>query len=113
MFGKIGTTELILILVVALLIFGPSKLPAMGKMVGEAFGKLRRYTNSDNWDEFLDDDDEEEAPKKKAAAKKEEPAAPVAEEADAPAAEPAPAEPTPAVSAEAVPVDEESAEQAS
>lgn len=82
--GKIGTTELVLILVVALLIFGPSKLPALGKQVGDAFGKLRRYTNSENWGEFLDDDDEEEeAPKKaKVSAKKEAPA-----EEEAPAAE--------------------------
>ena len=110
MFGKIGTTELILILVVALLIFGPSKLPAIGKMVGEGVGKMRRYANSDNWDEFLAD--EEEAPKKKAAAKKE-PAAPAAEEvpveeASAPVAESAPAEGT-----EAAPPAEESAEQVS
>lgn len=29
--GKIGMTELILILSIALVIFGPSKLPAIGK----------------------------------------------------------------------------------
>jgi len=108
MFGKIGTTELILILVVALLIFGPSKLPAMGKMMGEAFGKVRRYTNAENWEDFLDDDDEEEAPKKKAAPKKEE-AAPAAEEAAAPAEEAA----TPAEKTEPAAPVEESAEQVS
>ena len=49
MFGKIGTTELILILAVVLLIFGPSRLPALGKMMGGAFGKLRKRTQE--WDE--------------------------------------------------------------
>ena len=34
MFGKIGTTELLLILGIALLIFGPSKLPKLGKAIG-------------------------------------------------------------------------------
>ena len=29
---KLGTTELILILVVALVVFGPSKLPELGKL---------------------------------------------------------------------------------
>ena len=31
---KLGTTELILILVVALVVFGPSKLPELGKLAG-------------------------------------------------------------------------------
>ena len=33
--GKIGTSELLLILLVALLIFGPSKLPVLGKLAGK------------------------------------------------------------------------------
>ena len=71
--SKIGTGELLVILIVALVIFGPSKLPALGKMAGKAIGSVRRYTSADHWDEFLDDDDEEEEvvkPKKKKAAKK-------------------------------------------
>lgn len=39
----IGTGELIVVLVVALIIFGPSKLPALGKMAGKAVGTLRHY----------------------------------------------------------------------
>ena len=35
---KLGTTELILILVVALVVFGPSKLPELGKLAGQAVG---------------------------------------------------------------------------
>ena len=34
MFGKFGTVEILLILAVALLIFGPTKLPKLGKTIG-------------------------------------------------------------------------------
>lgn len=61
---KIGTGELLVILMVALLIFGPSKLPALGKMAGKAIGTLRHYADSDNWDELMEDEeDEDEQPK--------------------------------------------------
>lgn len=43
---KIGTTELILILVVALVVFGPSKLPELGKLAGQAVGSFKKYVNS-------------------------------------------------------------------
>lgn len=42
----IGTTELILIFAVALVIFGPSKLPELGKLAGRSIGSLKRYTSS-------------------------------------------------------------------
>ena len=35
MFGRLGTTELLLILGIALLIFGPTKLPKLGKALGQ------------------------------------------------------------------------------
>jgi sec-independent protein translocase protein TatA len=47
MFG-LGPTELIMIIVVALVIFGPSQLPKVGKSVGEAvksFRHVREQTN--------------------------------------------------------------------
>jgi sec-independent protein translocase protein TatB len=44
MFG-IGTPELILILVVALIIIGPKKLPDIAKALGRAFGEFRRATD--------------------------------------------------------------------
>lgn len=42
MFTKIGTTELLLILAVALLIFGPTKLPKLGKAIGQTLGNFKR-----------------------------------------------------------------------
>ncbi|MEK7853919.1 MAG: twin-arginine translocase TatA/TatE family subunit [candidate division NC10 bacterium] len=41
MFG-IGMPELILLFVLALLVFGPKKLPEIGKQIGRALGELRR-----------------------------------------------------------------------
>lgn len=43
MFQSIGIPGLILILVIALIIFGPSKLPQLGRAVGET---LREFRNS-------------------------------------------------------------------
>ncbi len=39
--GKIGPTELILILAVVLLIFGPGKLPALAKSIGKSVTELK------------------------------------------------------------------------
>ena len=77
MFGKIGTGELLIVLIVALVIFGPAKLPALGKMAGKAIGTLRHYADSNNWDELLEEEVEQEASskakaKKTAAAEEEE-----------------------------------------
>jgi sec-independent protein translocase protein TatA len=42
MFGRIGPMELILILVIALIIFGPKKLPEIGKAIGDAFKAFKK-----------------------------------------------------------------------
>ncbi len=41
MFSKIGPGELILIIGVALVIFGPSKLPELGKAVGKSIREFK------------------------------------------------------------------------
>lgn len=41
MFPSIGIPELILILVIALVIFGPGKLPEIGKAVGKSIREFR------------------------------------------------------------------------
>jgi sec-independent protein translocase protein TatA len=45
MFGSIGGPELIVIFVVALLIFGPRKLPELGRMLGKGLSEFRRAAN--------------------------------------------------------------------
>lgn len=44
MFSNIGLPELILILVIALVIFGPGKLPEIGRSLGKAIREFRRST---------------------------------------------------------------------
>ena len=45
MFGSIGLPELLIIFIVALLIFGPSKLPETGKSIGEAIRGFKKAVN--------------------------------------------------------------------
>lgn len=42
---NIGFPEIILILIIALLIFGPKKLPEIGKSIGKVISELRRASN--------------------------------------------------------------------
>jgi Tat protein translocase TatB subunit len=59
---NIGPAELIVILLVALLIVGPKRLPEVGKSVGKALREIRRQTDEvrSTFDMNLDDDDEGE-----------------------------------------------------
>jgi len=45
MFGPLGVPELIFILVLALLIFGPRKLPQIGRTVGKGLAEFRKASN--------------------------------------------------------------------
>jgi sec-independent protein translocase protein TatA len=42
MFGSIGMPELILIFIVALLVFGPKKLPELGKSLGKGLAEFKK-----------------------------------------------------------------------
>jgi TatA/E family protein of Tat protein translocase len=44
MFGSLGLPEILFILVVALLVFGPRRLPEIGRTIGKALGEFRRAT---------------------------------------------------------------------
>ena len=44
MFGSLGMQEILFILALALLIFGPKKLPEIGKTLGKGLGEFRKAT---------------------------------------------------------------------
>ena len=43
--GSLGLPELILIFMVALLVFGPRKLPEIGRTIGKALGEFKKATD--------------------------------------------------------------------
>ena len=44
LFG-IGPTEIVLVLVIALLVFGPKRLPELGRQIGRAMAEVRKVTD--------------------------------------------------------------------
>lgn len=56
MFGSIGMTELIVIMVVALIVIGPKRLPELARTLGKALGDFKRAT-SDFQSSFSIEDD--------------------------------------------------------
>lgn len=46
--GALQPMHLIVVLVIILLIFGPGKLPELGRAVGDGMRELKRATSSDN-----------------------------------------------------------------
>jgi len=45
MFGTLGVPEMMVIFVLALLLFGPKKLPELGRTIGKAMTEFRRASN--------------------------------------------------------------------
>ncbi|MDQ3280123.1 MAG: Sec-independent protein translocase protein TatB [Acidobacteriota bacterium] len=45
MFGSLGVPELLLIFVVILIVFGPRRLPEIGRTLGKAMGEFRKATD--------------------------------------------------------------------
>jgi sec-independent protein translocase protein TatA len=45
MFGSIGMPELVVIFVIALIIFGPRKLPELGRSLGKSINEFKRASN--------------------------------------------------------------------
>lgn len=48
MFGSIGPWELILILVIILVIFGPGKLPKIGESLGQAMQSFKKARDGED-----------------------------------------------------------------
>lgn len=45
MFGTIGGQEIVLILILALIVFGPRRLPEIGKSMGRMLAEFRKASN--------------------------------------------------------------------
>jgi sec-independent protein translocase protein TatA len=60
MFGSLGFSEVLVIFVVALIVFGPRKLPELGKSLGRGLAEFKRASNDlkRTWeDEVRSEDD--------------------------------------------------------
>jgi TatA/E family protein of Tat protein translocase len=60
MFSGIGTQELLIIFAIALLIFGPKKLPELARSAGKAIREFRRASSG-----MLDEEEEKKQTEKK------------------------------------------------
>ena len=58
----VGLPEVTVILILALLIFGPKKLPELGKQLGKTLKSLKKASNEfqNEIDQVMNDDDEKE-----------------------------------------------------
>ena len=81
MFGSIGMPELLIILTLALIIFGPRKLPELGRSLGKSLGEFKRASNElrNTLDEEIRIEEERS---QRPAARPAEPAAPKATASD-------------------------------
>jgi sec-independent protein translocase protein TatA len=61
----LGVPELVIILVIVLIIFGPSKLPQLAKSIGQGVKALRKASSEEETDAKKEADKADEATKEK------------------------------------------------
>jgi sec-independent protein translocase protein TatA len=61
--GSLGMQEIILIFVIALIVFGPRKLPELGKTIGKGLAEFKKASNElkQTWEDEVRLDKEKEA----------------------------------------------------
>ena len=61
----VGLPEVTVILILALLIFGPKKLPELGKQLGKTLKSLKKASNEfqNEIDQVINEEDKEKSPK--------------------------------------------------
>jgi len=64
MLGSVGMPELIIILVIALIVFGPRKLPELGRAVGQTMNEFKKGMNNirDTVEEEARKEEQQKAP---------------------------------------------------
>jgi sec-independent protein translocase protein TatA len=62
---QIGPLEILVVLVVALVVFGPTKLPELGRQVGRGYREFRKFQQGfrDDIEGAFRDDDDDDAPR--------------------------------------------------
>ncbi|MGH2938485.1 MAG: Sec-independent protein translocase subunit TatA/TatB [Solirubrobacterales bacterium] len=56
MLGNIGPLEIIVVLVIALIVFGPKRLPELGNSLGKGIREFKESVTGENKDDDDDDD---------------------------------------------------------
>jgi len=61
--GSIGTQEIIIIFIIALIVFGPRKLPELGKTIGKGLAEFKKASNElrQTWEDEVKLDKEKAA----------------------------------------------------
>ena len=57
MLGNIGPLEIIVVLIIALIVFGPKRLPELGNSLGKGIREFKDSVTGENKDDDRDDED--------------------------------------------------------